>query len=67
MRRKQMTSRELIEKLKQYPDAYVYVNHEPNIEDEFVVAKSDTDNILLVPIADLKELKICQEFSVEEF
>lgn len=61
-----MFSRELIEKLKQYPDAYIYINHEQNIEDEFVVAKSDTDNILLVPTAKLKELKICQEFSVEE-
>ena len=62
-----MTIRQLIEKLKQYPDAYVYINREKNIEDEFVVAKSDTDNILIVPTADLKELKICQEFSVEEF
>lgn len=62
-----MISRELIEKLKQYPDAYVYINREKNIEDEFVVAKSDTDNILLVPIAELEELKNCQEFSIEEF
>lgn len=45
----------------------MYINREKNIEDEFVVAKSDTDNILLVPIAELEELKICQEFSVEEF
>ena len=30
-----MTIIELIEKLKQYPDAYVYVNHEQNIEDEY--------------------------------
>lgn len=62
-----MTTKELIAKLKQYPDSYVYINKEPNIEDEFVVAKSDTDNILLVPLHQVEELKICQEFSVEEF
>lgn len=61
-----MITKELIEKLKQYPDSYVYINKELNIEDEFVVAKSDTDNILLVPLHQIEELKNCQEFSVEE-
>ena len=37
-----------------------------NIEDEFIVTKADTDNILLVPIAELGELKNGQEFSFKE-
>lgn len=61
-----MTSKELIEKLEKFPNAYVYINYEQNVEDEFVLAMADTNNILLVPIANLGELKVCQEFSVEE-
>lgn len=61
-----MKVKELIEKLQQYQDCYIYINREINIEDEFIVAKADTDNILLVPIAELGELKSGQEFSFKE-
>lgn len=61
-----MKVKELIEKLQQYQDCYIYINRDLNIEDEFIVAKADTDNILLVPIAELVELKNGQEFSFEE-
>ena len=61
-----MKVKELIEKLQQYQDCYIYINRDLNIEDEFIVAKADTDNILLVPIAELGELKSGQEFSFEE-
>ena len=61
-----MKVKELIEKLQQYQDCYIYINRELNIEDEFIVAKADTDNILLVPIAELGELKSGQEFSFKE-
>lgn len=62
-----MILKELIKKLQQYPEtAYVYINHELNIEDEFMVVKADTDNILLVPLAQLEELKNKQEFSFKE-
>ena len=61
-----MKVKELIEKLQQYQDCYIYINRDLNIEDEFIVAKADTDNILLVPIAELGELNSGQEFSFEE-
>ena len=61
-----MKVKELIEKLQQYRDCYIYINRDLNIEDEFIVAKADTDNILLVPIAELGELKSGQEFSFKE-
>lgn len=61
-----MKVKELIEKLQQYQDCYIYINRDLNIEDEFIVAKADTDNILLVPIAELGELKNGQEFSFKE-
>ena len=61
-----MKVKELIKKLQQYQDCYIYINRELNIEDEFIVAKADTDNILLVPIAELRELKSGQEFSFKE-
>lgn len=61
-----MKVKELIEKLQQYQDCYIYINRDLNIEDEFIVAKADTDNILLVPIAELEELKSGQEFSFKE-
>ena len=61
-----MKVKELIEKLRQYQDCYIYINRDLNIEDEFIVAKADTDNILLVPIAELGELKSGQEFSFKE-
>lgn len=61
-----MKVKELIEKLQQYQDCYIYINRDLNIEDEFIVAKADTDNILLVPIAELRELKSGQEFSFKE-
>ena len=61
-----MKVKELIEKLQQYQDCYIYINRDLNIEDEFIVAKADTDNILLVPIAELGELKSSQEFSFKE-
>lgn len=61
-----MKVKELIEKLQQYQDCYIYINRDLNIEDDFIVAKADTDNILLVPIAELGELKSGQEFSFKE-
>ena len=61
-----MKVKELIEKLQQYQDCYIYINRDLNIEDEFIVAKADTDNILLVPIAELGELKSGQEFFFKE-
>ena len=61
-----MKVKELIKKLQQYQDCYIYINRDLNIEDEFIVAKADTDNILLVPIAELGELKSGQEFSFKE-
>lgn len=61
-----MKVKELIKKLQQYQDCYIYINREMNIEDEFIVVKADTDNILLVPIAELGELKNGQEFSFKE-
>lgn len=61
-----MKVKELIEKLQQYQDCYIYINRDLNIEDEFIVAKADTDNILLVPIAELGGLKSGQEFSFKE-
>ena len=61
-----MKVKELIKKLQQYQDCYIYINRDLNIEDEFIVAKADTDNILLVPIAELEELKNGQEFSFKE-
>ena len=61
-----MKVKELIKKLQQYQDCYIYINRELNIEDEFIVAKADTDNILLVPIAELGELKSGQEFFFKE-
>lgn len=61
-----MKVKELIEKLQQYQECYIYINRDLNIEDEFIVAKADTDNILLVPIAELGELKSGQEFSFKE-
>ena len=61
-----MKVKELIEKLQQYQDCYIYINRDLNIEDEFIVAKADTDNILLVPIAELGELKNGQEFCFKE-
>lgn len=61
-----MKVKELIKKLQQYQDCYIYINRDLNIEDEFIVAKADTDNILLVPTAELGELKSGQEFSFKE-
>ena len=61
-----MKVKELIKKLQQYQDCYIYINRDLNIEDEFIVAKADTDNILLVPIAELGELKSGQEFFFKE-
>ena len=61
-----MKVKELIKKLQQYQDCYIYINRDLNIEDEFIVAKADTDNILLVPTAEFGELKSGQEFSFKE-
>ena len=55
---------ELIEKLQGFdPQAFVYLNTECNIEDEFLVAAADTDNILIVPAYKFDELSTGQEFS----
>ena len=54
----------LIRSLQKFDEnAFVYLNTERNIEDEFLVVKADTDNILLVPQYKFDELKDSQEFS----
>lgn len=52
----------LMEYERENPNAYVYINYEPNFEEEIRVHKADTGNILLVP--EIKELDLCenQEF-----
>ena len=45
-----MRVKDLIKSLQNFDEnAFVYLNIEPNIEDEFLVVRADTDNILLVP------------------
>lgn len=59
-----MRVKELIEKLQNFDsDAFVYLNTECNIEDEFLVVRADTDNILLVPAHNFDLLASNQEFS----
>lgn len=53
----------LIEELQVHPETYIYINYEQNYEDEFVLVRSDTDNLLLVPKCKFEELKDSQEFS----
>ena len=62
-----MKVRELISILNKLdPEAFVYLNFETNIEDEFDVVISDTNNILLVPIAKEEELTLNQVFDFME-
>lgn len=62
-----MKVRELISILQNLdPEAFVYLNFETNIEDEFDVVTSDTNNILLVPIAKEEELTLNQVFDFLE-
>lgn len=62
-----MKVRELISILNKLdPEAFVYLNFETNIEDEFDVVTSDTNNILLVPIAKEEELTLNQVFDFLE-
>ena len=59
-----MRVKDLIEKLQGYdPEAYIYINSEKNLEDEFLVARADTDNVLLVPTYCYDILANEQEFS----
>ena len=59
-----MRVKELIEKLQNFDsDAFVYLNTECNIEDEFLVVRADTDNILLVSAHNYDMLSKQQEFS----
>lgn len=59
-----MRVKDLIEKLQNFDEnAFVYLNTECNIEDEFLVVKADTDNILLVSAHNFDLLSSNQEFS----
>lgn len=59
-----MRIKELIEKLQKFDsDAFIYLNTECNIEDEFLVVRADTDNILLVSAHNFDMLANQQEFS----
>lgn len=59
-----MRVKDLIEKLQNFDEnAFVYLNTECNIEDEFLVVKADTDNILLVSAHNFDLLASNQEFS----
>lgn len=59
-----MRIKDLIELLKSFDqEAFIYLNIEPNIEDEFIVAAADTDNILIVPKYMVEKLSTGQEFS----
>ena len=58
-----MKVKDLIYTLQSFDqDAYVYMNFDKNIEDNFIVTKSDTDNILIVPEYKVEELSKSQEF-----
>jgi hypothetical protein len=47
---KGMRIKELLQILQNFdPEAFIYINYEPNFEDEFCVVKADDDNILIVP------------------
>ena len=62
-----MRVKELIKKLQNFdPNAFIYINYEPNYEDPFLVIEADTNNILLVPKNKYSELKDNQEFSFIE-
>jgi len=59
-----MRVKDLIEKLQNFDEnAFVYLNTECNIEDEFLVVRADTDNILLVSSYNYDMLSKQQEFS----
>ena len=59
-----MRVKDLVEKLQNFDEnAFVYLNTECNIEDEFLVVKADTDNILLVSAHNFDLLASNQEFS----
>ena len=59
-----MKVKELIKKLQNFDqEAYIYINSEKNLEDEFLVVRADTDNILLVPTYCYDILANEQEFS----
>jgi hypothetical protein len=59
-----MRVKELIKNLQKFDEnAFVYLNTECNIEDEFLVVRADTDNILLVPAHNYDTLSKQQEFS----
>lgn len=47
-------------------DKYIYINFEPNFEDEFDVFLSDAGNYELVPLFLVKDLKENQEFRLEK-
>ena len=63
-----MKVKELLQQLGKYADldTYIYINYEPNYEDNFKVVMADTGSLLLVPLAKYDELKDSQEFYFEE-
>ena len=59
-----MRVKDLIKNLQKFDEeAFVYLNTECNIEDEFLVVRADTDNILLVSSHNYDMLSKQQEFS----
>lgn len=54
--------KKLCELFLKNPYYQVYINSEPNIEDEFVVRETDAGNIDIIPSYKFEELKDSQEF-----
>lgn len=59
-----MKVKELIEQLEKYeeknPD--IYINYEPNWEEEILIKMADTGNLLFIPKSKYDQLKDSQEF-----
>lgn len=62
-----MTVQDLISCLRALDqDKHIYINFEPNFEDEFRVFLSDAGNYELVPKFLVRDLMVDQEFGLEE-
>lgn len=62
-----MTVQDLITYLRALDqDKHIYINFEPNFEDEFDVFLSDAGNYELVPLFLVRDLKENQEFRLEK-
>lgn len=62
-----MTVQDLISCLRGLDkDKHIYINFEPNFEDEFGVFLSDAGNYELVPLFLVKDLKDDQEFNLKK-